>query len=71
MNLLALDLVQTHRAPTIDPGRGHPGVCSTGWRAQRSRRPTHLPNYAVHAFGAGLDRHGIGSEFMAVLAYVD
>ncbi|MDK0519578.1 GNAT family N-acetyltransferase [Streptomyces sp. ML-6] len=30
----------------------------------------HLPNYAVHAFGERLDRHGAGPEFTAVLAYV-
>lgn len=31
----------------------------------------HLPNYAVHAFGERLDRHGAGPEFTAVIAYAD
>ncbi|MFE6097997.1 GNAT family N-acetyltransferase [Streptomyces massasporeus] len=31
----------------------------------------HLPNYAVHAFGERLDRHGAEPGFTAVIAYAD
>jgi GNAT superfamily N-acetyltransferase len=31
----------------------------------------HLPNYAIHAFGERLDRHGLEPGFTAVLAYAD
>jgi GNAT superfamily N-acetyltransferase len=31
----------------------------------------HLPNYAIHAFGERLDRHGSEPGFTAVLAYAD
>ncbi|MGW2651169.1 GNAT family N-acetyltransferase [Streptomyces sp. NPDC001393] len=31
----------------------------------------HLPNYAIHAFGERLDRHGAEPGFTAVLAYAD
>ncbi|GAA1317320.1 hypothetical protein GCM10009647_047030 [Streptomyces sanglieri] len=57
--------IELRTATTLDPVHGDLLDVYAEVRAPL----LHLPNYAVHAFGERLDRHGAGPEFTAVLAY--